>query len=142
MSPGAHPEFHFDNEELKLDVKGLTGGYTLRHVGELKLLDYAEVQFPHDWNELKIAAATHIIETTWQLHGSVVVEGTLAAGLEYTRADGVSGQASAQTALVAHILDRPTVQVDFRATFRLEGTVNHDGFSGSPHAGLDLTVHF
>lgn len=137
-----HPEFHFDREELTLDISGLTGGYTLGQVGELRLFDHAQVQFPHDWGHLKIAAATTVIDTTWHLHSRALLEGTLSAGLEYTTAGGVSGHAAAETALVTHLMERPTVQIDLRLTFTLDGTVDEHGFSGTPHAGVGLTARF
>lgn len=137
-----HPEFHFNNEELTLDISGLSGGWTFGQLGELKLFDYAQIQFPHDWDQLKIGAATHIIETTWRLHANTLVEGTLQTGIDYSRADGVSGNAQAEAALVQHLMQRPTVTMDLRATVRLDGTVNGEGFSGTPGVGLVLSGTF
>lgn len=137
-----HPEFHFNNEELTLDISGLTGGWSLGQLGELHLFDHAQIQFPHDWNHIQISAATEIINSTWRLHANTVVEASLQAGLQYSRADGVSGTAEAQAELVQHILQRPAVTLDFRATFKFDGTLNSDGFSGSPSVGFGFRGTF
>lgn len=137
-----HPQVQFNREELTLDITGLTGGWTFGQLGELRLFDYAQLQFPHDWDQFKIGAATHVIETTWHLNARTLVEGTLSAGIDYSRADGVSGNAAVEAALLEHLLTRPTTTIDLRFTISLEGTANAEGFSGTPHVGLALSGRF
>jgi hypothetical protein len=136
------PHVEFNHEELTLDISGLTGGWTFGQLGDLHLFDYAHLQFPHDWDEFRIAAATHVIDTTWHLNARTVVEATLSAGIAYSRADGATGNAAMEAALLEHLLSRPTVSLDLRLTVALEGTANHDGFSGTPHFGLGLSGRF
>jgi hypothetical protein len=137
-----NPQVEFKKEEFKLEIKGLTGGWTFGGLHELKLFDYAEVQFPHDWDKFKIGAATHIIETSWRLNSSWLIENTLSAGIDYTRANGVSGNAAVEAALLDHIVNRPTVTLDLKLTVALEGTAGPHGFTGEPHFGLALSGRF
>jgi len=137
-----HPHVEFNHEELTLDITGLTGGWALGQLGELRLFDYGQLQFPHDWDQFKIGAATHIIETTWHLNARTLVESTLSAGIGYSRADGVTGNAAVEAALLERLLSRPTVSLDLRLTVSLEGTANQEGFSGTPHVGLGLSGRF
>jgi hypothetical protein len=137
-----HPELHFNNEHLTLDITGLTGGWTFGQLGQLKLFDMAQVQFPHDWNHIQISAATEVINASWHLHANTVIEGTLQAGLRYTQPNGVSGTAEAEAALVQHVMHRPAATIDLRLTVKLDGTLNGDGFSGTPNFGLSLRGTF
>jgi hypothetical protein len=136
------PQVEFNREEFTLEISGLTGGWTFGHLGELRLFDHAQLQFPHDWDEFKVGAATHVIETTWHLNARTLVESTLSAGIDYSRADGVSGNAAMEAALLEHLVNRPTVSLDLRLTVSLEGTANSEGFSGTPHFGLGLSGRF
>ena len=86
-------------------------------------------------------AQKKVAENRKALHDYHVLE-TLEAGIDYTRADGTGGSASSDTALVQHILDRPTVSLDLRLNLKLEGTANRNGFEGSATAGLFLGGRF
>jgi hypothetical protein len=138
---GGGPHTRWDNEHLTLTVTGLTGGWTLDQFGTIKLLDYAQIQFPHDWDHFKIGATTQIINWTWQANGWLVLDTTLSSGIDWSRKDGTGGSMIVDEQLKAHLWQRPTASLDLTLDFTLTGTADSSGFhgSGSANAGLKLT---
>jgi hypothetical protein len=138
---GGGPHTTWNNEELTLTITGLGGGYSLQNLGELRLFDYAQVQFPHDWDDFKIGATTHIVEWTWQANSWLILDTTLGAGIDWSRPDGAGGSMQVDSELKAHLMQRPTASLDFTLHLTLDGTADHSGFhgTGSANAGLTLT---
>ena len=56
------PKLKFDKEELTLTITGLGGGWSLGQLGELSLLDSAQVQFPSSWSKYKGSVAMQVID--------------------------------------------------------------------------------
>ena len=136
------PVFKFDKEEFTLTITGLTGGWTIGNLGEIKLFDYAQVQFPSSWSQFKIGAATKIFDAQWKIHGPLLLEQTLKSGITYTLKDGTGGSAASTTDLVYHLLKRPTVTIDLKLNVELEGKATSQGFEGSAVTGLSIGGHF
>ena len=61
------PKLKFDKEELTITITGLGGGWAIGQLGELSLLDSAQLQFPSMWDNYKPTVAMRIIETQWRL---------------------------------------------------------------------------
>lgn len=138
------PQLHFNAEELRLEITGLGGGWTIQNLGEIRLFDYAQVTFPHDWHDFQIQAATRVIEEHWRLNAHVLLDQTLTAGFDYNPVTGAGGGSLAlDTELKAHILQRPTVTLDFTATFQLHGSAEAGGsFQGTTTTTLGLSGTF
>jgi hypothetical protein len=136
------PHLTFNREELTITLSGLGGGWSLGQLGELSLLNSAQLQFPSMWNDYKTSVAMQIIETQWRLGARLVLTQTLEAGVNYTSRDGVSSSMSLENDLKLHILDRPTTQIDLTATFKLEGTFDGHVYEGSGEVGLGLRATF
>lgn len=139
---GDGPHTTWNNEELSLTITGLTGGYSLQQLGQLQLLDYAQIQFPHDWDHFKVKATSHLIEWTWQANSWLIFDTTLSSGVEFTRRDGVGMSLQADEQLKTHLLQRPTISLDLTLTLRYNGSADHSGFHGSGEANAGLSLHF
>lgn len=139
---GGGPHTKWDSEHLTLTITGLTGGYSLNHLGTLRLFDYAQVQWPHDWDHFKIGATTHIIEWTWQANSWLILDTTIGAGIDWSRPGGFGGSMQVDEELKAHLWHRPTVSLDLKLDFKLDGTADHSGFHGSGSVDAGLVLHF
>ena len=136
------PTVRFNDEELTLTLTGVGAGWTFEQLGHLSLFDEAQVQFPSSWSELQIRIATQVVQSTWRLHSTTYLEQSLRAGIAYSLADGGSGQMSADTALIKHLMARPLVGMDGVLTFRLNGEASATGFAGNFYVGLGIRGHF
>ena len=139
---GGGPHTKWDNEHLTLEITGLGGGWTLDQLGQLKLGDYAKVQFPHDWDHFKVDATWRILEWAWQVNSRLVLDTTLSAGIDWSRADGTGGSMQADEQLKLHLWHRPTSSLDLTIDFKLDGTADHNGFKGNATAGTSLILRF
>jgi len=135
------PQLKFDKEEMTITLEGLTGGWSLAHLGEIKLLDSAQLQLP-SWPEYKKQVALRIIESQWKLSSRLVLEQTLQAGIDFTGKNGVGQSISVNTDLTAHLMSRPTVRLDATFKFSLEGTYQSGAYQGSSNVGVGLKLHF
>jgi len=136
------PRITFNDEDLTLTLTGMGGGWSFGHLREIRLLDYAQVQFPSNWSDFQIQVATHLIDTTWQLRADLVLRSTIESGLTYNLANGTSGQLAAHGELVEHLLQRPTLTLDGYLNFRFNGDVTDQGFNGSAAVGIGLRGTF
>ena len=136
------PQLKFDKEELTLTISGLGGGWSLGQLGQLSLLDSAELQFPSSWSQYKAGVAMQVVETQWRLSSRLVLTQTLEAGVEFTRADGVGSSLSLDNELKLHLLDRPTTQIDLKLHISLDGEFDGDVFAGSGDIGVALQARF
>lgn len=136
------PQLTFNKEELTITLSGLGGGWSLGQLGELSLLDSAELQFPSMWNDYQTSVAMQVIETQWRLSSRLVLTQTLEAGVEFTGADGVGTSMSLDNELKLHLLDRPTTQIDLRLNVTLDGSFDGSVFEGSGQIGVGLTARF
>jgi hypothetical protein len=135
------PELKFDKEEMTITLEGLTGGWSLGQLGQLKLLDSAQLQLP-SWPEYKKQVALRIIESQWNFSSRLVLEQTLEAGIDFTGKDGVGQSISVDTELKAHLMDRPTVKLDATFKFSLEGKYQGGVYEGSSNVGVGLKLRF
>jgi hypothetical protein len=135
------PQLKFDKEEMTLSLEGLTGGWTLAHLVDIKLLDSVQLQLP-TWSDYKKQVALRIIESQWKLSSRLVLEQTLDAGIDFTGKDGVGQSIAVDAALKAHLMERPTVRLDATFKFSLEGTYHGGGFEGSGTVGVGLKLYF
>ena len=136
------PKLKFDKEELTLTITGLGGGWSLGQLGELSLLDSAQLQLPSSWSHYKGAVAMQVIETQWRLSSRLVLTQTLEGGIEFSRADGVGSSMSLDNELKLHLLDRPTTQIDLKLNIKLDGSFDGQAFDGSGQIGLGLRARF
>lgn len=136
------PKLKFDKEELTITLSGLGGGWPIGRLGELSLFDSAQVQFPSMWNDRKMTVAARIIEAQWRLSARVMLEQTLEAGVDFTDKNGNGQSLSLDSALKAHLLDRPTVQIDLRIGVKLDGTFEGSQFDGSGQMSIGLRGRF
>jgi len=139
---GGGPHTKWDSEHLTLTITGLGGGWTLDQLGTIKLLDYAQIQFPHDWDHFKVDATTRIIEWIWQINGRLVLDTTLSSGIDWSRKDGMGGSMQVDEQLKAHLWHRPTASLDLQLDLKLDGTADHNGFKGSGSTNASLVLHF
>ena len=135
------PQLKFNKEEMTITLEGLTGGWTLAHLVEIKLLDSAQLQLP-SWPEYKKQVALRIIESQWKLSSRLVLEQTLEAGIDFTGRNGVGQSIAVNTDLTAHLMQRPTVRLDATFKFSLEGTYHGGVYEGSGNVGVGLKLHF
>ena len=136
------PRLTFNNEELTLTLSGFGAGWTFEQFGHLSLFDEATVTFPQDWSQLQIQVATQVVQSTWRLRSTTFLEQSLQAGISYSLADGGSGQMSADTQVIEHLLRRPLISMDGIFTFRLDGEASASGFSGKVYVGLGIRGQF
>ena len=136
------PKLKFDKEELTITISGLGGGWAIGQLGELSLLDSAQLQLPSMWDNYKTTVAMRIIETQWRLSARVVLEQTLEAGVDFTDKNGNGQSLSLDNDLKVHLLDRPTVQIDLRLGVKLDGTFDGSAFDGSGQIGIGLRGRF
>jgi hypothetical protein len=136
------PHVTFNNEELTLTLSGIGAGWTFEQFGHLSLFDEASVQFPSSWSDLHIQVATQVVQSQWQLRSTTFLEQSLQAGISYSLADGGSGQMSADTQLIEHLMRRPLVSADGFITVKLNGEASAGGFSGSFSIGLGIRGQF
>lgn len=136
------PRITFDDGEITLTLAGFGAGWTFEQFGHVNLFDQAQVQFPADWSDLHVRVATQVVDTTWRLRSTTYLEHTLQAGISYSLADGTSGQMSATSELIEHLMRRPLVSMDGILTVRLNGEVGSSGFTGEMFLGLGLRGHF
>ncbi len=136
------PRVTFDDEELTLTLTGVGAGWTFGQLGHLSLFDEAQVHFPSSWSELQIRVATQVVQSTWRLRSTTYLEQSLQAGIAYSLADGGSGQMSADTTLIEHLMNRPLISMDGVFTFKLNGEASATGFTGSCYVGLGIRGHF
>src|SRR4051794_6992488 len=140
--PLTSPRLTYNNEELTLTFTGLGAGWTFEQFGHINLFDEATVTFPHGWSQLHIQVATQVVQSTWRLRSTTFLEQSLQAGISYSLADGGSGQMSADTQLIEHLLRRPLMSMDGIFTFRLDGDASASGFSGDLYVGLGIRGQF
>ncbi len=136
------PQLKFDREELTITLSGLGGGWSLGQLGELSLLDSAELHFPSMWNNYKTSVAMQVIEAQWRLSSRLVLTQTLEGGVEFTRADAVGSSMSVDNELKLHLLDRPTTQIDLKLNITLDGSFDGHVFEGSGQIGVGLRARF
>jgi hypothetical protein len=136
------PRITFDDDEITLTLSGFGAGWTFEQFGHLSLFDEAQVQFPADWSELHIKVAMQIVDTTWRLRSTTYLEHTLQSGITYSLADGASGQMSADTQLIEHLMRRPLMSMDGIFTVKLNGEATQSGFSGNFYIGLGIRGQF
>jgi hypothetical protein len=136
------PHLTFDREELTITVSGLGGGWSLGQLGELSLMDSAELQLPSMWNDYKKTVAMHVIETQWRLSSRLVLTQTLEGGIDFTGHDGTGSSMSLDNELKLHILDRATTQIDLKLSIKLDGSFDHSVFEGSGEIGIGLRARF
>jgi hypothetical protein len=136
------PRLRFNNEELTLTLTGIGADWNFEQFGHLSLFDEASVQFPSSWSELQIRVATQVVQSQWRLRSTTYLEQSLQAGISYSLADGGSGQMSADTQLIEHLLRRPLVSMDGILTVKLDGEASPAGFSGSFYIGLGIRGRF
>lgn len=136
------PRVTFNDEELTLTLTGVGAGWTFEQLGHLSLFDEAQVQFPSSWSEFHIKVATQVVQSTWRLRSTTYLEQSLQAGIAYSLADGGSGQMSADTQLIQHLMRRPLVSMDGVFTIKLNGEASARGFAGDFYIGLGIRSHF
>ncbi len=136
------PKLKFDKEELTITLTGLTGGWAIGRLGELSLLDSAQVQFPSMWSNYKQTVAMRIIEAQWRLSARLVLEQTLEAGVDFTDFRGNGQSLALDNALKVHLLERPTAQIDLRLGIKLDGSFDGSAFDGSGQIGIGLRGRF
>ena len=136
------PQLKFDKEELTLTISGLGGGWSLGQLGQVSLMDSAELQFPSSWSKFQAGVAMQVIEAQWPLTSRLVLTQTLEAGVEFTRADGVGSSMSLDNDLKLHLLDRPTTQIDLKLNVKLDGSYEGGAFEGSGQIGVWLQGKF
>lgn len=136
------PQLRFDREELQLQISGLTGGWTFGQLGELKLFDYAQVQFPSSWSDFQIGVATRVVETQWRFNAHLVLEQTLEAGVTFTGRDGAGASMSLDQDLRYHLMHRPTVEIDLRLNVTLDGSFDGRAFDGSGQMTIGVGGRF
>jgi hypothetical protein len=136
------PQLEFDREELSITLSGLGGGWSLGQLGELSLMDSAELHFPSTWNNYKTSVAMQVIEMQWRLSARVLLTQTLEGGVEFTRADGTGSSMALDNALLVHLLDRRTAQIDLKLKVSLDGSYHGGVFEGSGVLGLGLRARF
>ena len=136
------PRVTFNDEELTLTLTGFGAGWTFEQFGHLSLFDQAQVQFPSSWSDLHIKVATQVVQSTWRLRSTTFIEQSLQAGISYSLAHGGSGQMSADTDLVQHLMRRPLVSMDGVFSVKLNGEASETGFSGDFYIGLGIRGHF
>ena len=136
------PHLTFNREELTITLSGLGGGWSLGQLGELSLLNSAQLQFPSMWNDYKTSVAMQVIEAQWRLGARLVLTQTLEAGVNYTSADGTSSSMSLENDLKLHIVDRPTTQIDLMLNIKLDGSFDGHVFEGSGEVGVGLRATF
>jgi hypothetical protein len=136
------PTVRFNDEELTLTLTGVGAGWTFEQLGHLSLFDEAQVQFPSSWSEFQIRIATQVVQSTWRLRSTTYLEQSLRAGIAYSLADGGSGQMSADTTLIEHLMQRPLVSMDGVFTIKLNGEASDRGFAGDFYIGLGIRGHF
>jgi hypothetical protein len=136
------PQLKFDKEELTITLSGLGGGWSLGQLGELSLMDSAQVQFPSMWNEYKTSVAMQVVESQWRLSSRLVLTQTLEAGVNFTGKDGAQSSMSLDNELKLHILDRPMTQIDLTLKIPLEGTFDGHSFEGSSPVSVFLKGTF
>lgn len=118
------PHLQFDKEEMTITLTGLGGGWSFGQIGQLDLLNSAQWTLPTQWNRYKGAVAMNVLQLNWQYNAHLVFEQTLAGGIEYTSKDGVGQSISLDSQLVAHILQRPFINLDLTFKTTLEGSWN------------------
>jgi hypothetical protein len=136
------PQLTYDREELTITLSGLGGGWSLGQLGELKLMDSAQLQFPSMWSDYKAKVAMHVIEAEWRLSSRAVITQTLEGGVEFSRADGSGQSLSLDNELKLHLLDRPTAQIDLKLNITLEGKFDGHVYEGSGQIGVGLRARF
>ena len=136
------PRISFNREELKLTLTGLGGGWTLQRLGEVQLFNQAHVEFPSSWSRFQMSAATQVVDATWRLNASSLVQQTLEAGITYSLRNGTSASMSANSELIHHLLTRPTVRIDAIISVKLEGSADRNGFDGSASFGVGFRGTF
>jgi hypothetical protein len=136
------PRLTFDREELTLTLNGIGAGWTFEQFGHLSLFDEATVQFPHNWSQDHIRVATQVVQSQWRLRSTTYLEQSLQAGISYSLVDGGSGQMSADTELIQHLMRRPLVSMDGILTIKLDGEANSSGFTGGIYVGLGIRGQF
>ena len=136
------PQLRFDREELTLTISGLTGGWSLGQLGELHLLDQAQLQFPSSWSDFQAGVAMQVVESQWRLSSRLVLTQTLEAGVEFSSADGVGSSMSLDNELKLHLLDRPTTRIDLLLNVKLDGEFDGQTFNGSGQVGVGLRATF
>lgn len=136
------PYLKFDREELQLTIGNLGGGWTFGQLGQLRLLDQAQLQLPSGWGNFKTAVAVQVIQTQWQLGAHLVLEQALEGGISFSRQDGVGSSVQMTHDLKYHLMNRPTTQIDLILKFKLEGDYDGDNFNGSGTVGLFLRGKF
>lgn len=139
---GGGPVTKWDSEHLNLTITGMGGGWTLDALGRIKLLDYAQVQFPHDWDHFKVDATTRILEWVFQIHGPLILDTTISSGIDWSRKDGLGGSMQVDEQLKAHLWHRPTSSVDMTLDFKLDGSADHNGFKGNASVSVGLKLYF
>ena len=138
----APPKLRFDGEELTLTLSGIGAGWTFEQFGHLNLFDEASVQFPHNWSEDHIRVATQVVQSQWRLRSTTYLEQSLQAGISYSLVHGGSGQMSADTELIQHLMRRPLVSMDGIVSIKLDGEANASGFTGGIYVGLGIRGQF
>ncbi len=136
------PHLTFNREELTITLSGLGGGWSLGQLGELSLLNSAQLQLPSMWNDYKTSVAMQVIEAQWRLSARLVLTQTLEAGVDYTSAAGVGSSMSLDNELKLHLLDRPTTQIDLMLNIKLDGSFDGHVFEGSGEVGVGLRASF
>ena len=136
------PQLRFDREELQLQISGLTGGWTFGQLGELKLFDYAQVQFPSSWSDYQIGVASRVVEAQWRFNAHLVLEQTLEAGVTFTARDGVGASMALDQDLKYHLMNRPTAQIDLTLRVQLDGSYSGGSFDGSGQITVGLGGRF
>jgi hypothetical protein len=136
------PQLKFDKEELSITISGLGGGWTLGQLGELRLFDSAQVQFPSMWNHRQTTIAMRIIETQWRFSARLVLEQTLETGVNFTGHDGAQQSLSLDNDLKLHLMERPTTQIDLLLNVKLDGTFSGGSFDGSGYIGVGVRARF
>ena len=136
------PELTFNKEDLTLTISNLGAGWTLGQLGELRLFDQAQLQFPSSWSKFQAGVAMQVIEMQWRLNARLVLTQTLEGGVEFTRKDGVGSSMQLDNNLKLHLIDRPTSKIDLQLTFRLDGKYSGQAFSGSGQIGLGVVARF
>ena len=136
------PQLTFDQEEFTLTISNLGGGWSFGQLGELRLLDQAQLQFPSSWSEFKTGVAMQVVEAQWRLNARLVLTQTLEGGVDYTSAAGVGSSLSLDNDLKLHLLDRPTTQIDLSLRVKLDGRSDGRTYEGSGMIGLGISGRF
>ena len=68
------PKIEYDKIEMSMTISGLTGGWSLGQLGQLRLMDSATLQLPSMWNDYKKQVTLHILQVQWQLGSRLVIE--------------------------------------------------------------------